>query len=140
MTGVWWKDLVPMAFAVGSVVTFGLALVRKRFEWPDFSDWTIVALDTAITIWWCSVGSATGANLFYQVSTVMAFVPMYRGLLRGTEEERPLPWALWSMSFAFFLLSASLFSPRWEEWAFPVVGLGTHMAVFVIALRKARRT
>ena len=137
MTETWWKDMVPATFAVASIITFGYALARKRFAWPDPFDWIIVGSDVLITTIWCLFTTATEANLMYQATTLIAFVPMYRGLINGTEKENPLPWLLWSLSFVFFLLSIILHLGKWEEAVYPAVGLLTHLIVYVLSKRKA---
>ncbi len=137
MTETWWKDMVPMTFAVGSIITFRYALARKRFSWPDPFDWFIVGSDVLIIAIWVLFTSATEANLLHQATTLIAFVPMYRGLISGREKENQLPWLLWSLSFTFFLLSIVLHTEKWEEVVYPVVGLWTHFIIYILARRKA---
>lgn len=139
MTETWWKDMVPASFALASIITFGYALARKRFAWPDPFDWFIVIADLLITAIWVLFMTATEANLLYQATSLIAFVPLYRGLLRGTEKETSLPWLLWSFSFLFFFISVMLQLEKWEEIVFPLVGLGTHFVVYILSTRKARR-
>lgn len=137
MTETLWKDMVPATFAIASIITFGYALARKRFAWPDPFDWFIVGSDALIAVWWWQFASATEANLLYQATTLIAFVPMYRGLIIGREKENPLPWLLWSLAFVFFFLSIVLKLGKWEETVYPIVGLLTHFTVYVLAKRKA---
>jgi hypothetical protein len=132
------KNAVPLCFAVGSVLTFLYALKRGRFACPDKTDIAIVALDLLILWAWLDSETVTSveANLAYQATTILAFVPMYRGLAKGTEQETVAPWALWTAAFGFFLLAHVLALAPWQEGVFPFVGLLTHAAVLAFPLRK----
>lgn len=148
MTDEWWKSIVPAAFALGSILTFGIGCLRKRFSWPDGYDWFIVLLDVAIIAAWSwteangtllSVGAhdfapPAAANLALQATAVIAFIPMYRGLLTGRERERALPWVLWTSAFVLFSASSMSTFSTVEEVAYPVVGLLTHALVVAIVL------
>jgi hypothetical protein len=131
------KNLVPLCFAVGSALTFVNALVKRRFTLPDGSDTAIIGIDLLIMYAWFSLETVTSttANLAYQVTTILAFVPMYRGLVNGSEEETVLPWALWSAAYVLFVLIHALSNGPWEEGVYPVVGLITHAIVLGFALR-----
>ncbi|MES2931168.1 MAG: hypothetical protein V4682_00530 [Patescibacteria group bacterium] len=147
MTDEWWKSIVPAAFALGSILTFGIGCIRRRFSWPDGYDWFIVLLDVAIIGVWSwsetrgmpfSIGSyefapPAAANLALQATAVIAFIPMYRGLLTGREREHALPWVLWTSAFVLFCISSVSTFSTVEEVAYPVVGLLTHALVAAIA-------
>lgn len=138
MTESWWKNAVPAAFAVASIITFGYALARKRFAWPDLFDWLIVGMDALITVMWWQFTTATEANLLYQATTIVAFIPMYRGLLNGRETESLLPWVLWSLAFLLFIAAVISQLQTWEEAIYPAVGFLTHLMVVVIVLKKGK--
>ena len=148
MTDDWWKSIVPAAFAIGSILTFGIGCIRRRFSWPDRFDWCVVLLDFAIIGAWTwsetngmplSIGThdfapPAAANLALQATAVIAFIPMYRGLLTGNERERALPWVLWTSAFVLFCVSSMSTYSTVEEVAYPVVGLVTHALVVAFAL------
>jgi hypothetical protein len=142
MTGEdWLKNAIPVSFAIGSVVTFVIALGRRRFSWPDTHDWIVIGLDTLITLWWFVSSDETAANLLYQATTVLAFLPMYRGLRKGKEKETFLPWVLWTGAYCIFISTAAFNLARWEEMVYPIVGMLTHGIViwFVLKDKKAWR-
>lgn len=148
MTDVWWKSIVPAAFAVGSILTFTVGCIRKRFVRPDRFDWCIVSVDLVIIVMWSwyetqtaslSLGSReisppAAANLALQATAIVAFIPMYRALLNGREQETPVPWVLWAFGFALFSVSSVLTFETIEEVAYPAVGLLTHGLVAAFAL------
>lgn len=139
LTGDWVKDILPAACAVAAIGTFCYAIVKKRFSWPDKTDWAFVGLDGIVTVIWYFT-NAVLANLLYQVSTVVSFLPICRGLLSGRENEKPMPWLIWT--FAYSLLTASVFLrlQRWEELAYPVTHVAVHFITARIALSKQKKT
>lgn len=148
MTEEWWKSIVPAAFAIGSILTFWIGCIRKRFSWPDGYDWGIVLLDiliigmwswqeanaTALSVWAHEIAPPAAANLALQATAIIAFIPMYRALLHGRERERPVPWLLWSTAFVLFSATSILSADTVEEVAYPLIGLLTHAVVAGFAL------
>lgn len=152
MTEEWWKSILPAAFALGSLFTLGYGCLRKRFSWPDRIDWCIVFADLAIIWLWSwydthsgvitigsrDIAAPAAANLAFQATAVIAFIPMYRGLIAGREREHAGPWLVWSLAFAVFFVSSIFTLATIEEIAYPVVGLVTHAIVLSLALSTAR--
>ena len=137
LTGDWVVSILPAACALAAIGTFCYAIVRKCFSWPDKVDWLFVGVDVAITVVWIYT-SAVLANLLYQASAFLSFVPMYRGLLSGKEKERLLPWLIWTVAYVLLTASVSLRLERWEELAYPVTHAALHAAVVLIATVKLR--
>ena len=130
VTGDWVVNILPAVCAVAAIGTFCYAITHKRFSWPDKVDWLFVGVDGVITIIWIFT-NAVFANLLYQVSAVLSFLPMYRGQIRGTEKEKPLPWLIWTLAYTLLTASVFLRLERWENLAYPL----THVAVcFIVAL------
>ncbi|MFA5942102.1 MAG: hypothetical protein WC798_00300 [Candidatus Paceibacterota bacterium] len=136
LTGDWVKNILPAACAVAAISTFCYAIVKKRFSWPDKTDWAFVGADGAVTVIWAFTNVVI-ASLLYQVSTVLSFLPMFRGQLAGREVERPLPWLIWTLAYSLLLVSVLLRLKRWEELAYPTSHLAVHLATFLIARRKS---
>lgn len=133
----WVKSIVPAAFAIGTIATFVVAVVRRRFAWPDANDWFIIILDALITWYWVATDAVTTTNLLFQCTTIMAFIPMYRALHSGEDKETFWPWALWTLAYAGFLGTALMsFGNEPAELAYPTVGLLTHFIVICYVLRK----
>ena len=136
-TGDWVKNILPAVCAAAAFGTFCYAYVRKRLSWPDKVDRTFMGVDVVITVLWYFT-SAVVANLLYQVSTVLSFLPMYRGQLSGREVEKPRPWIIWTLAYILFTASVSLRLERWEELAYPLSHVAVHMVTALIAIAKQR--
>lgn len=152
MTGRWWLNFVPLAFAAGSIAIFLFALFRGRFGKLRGVDVFCIVTDVCITGLWAyfsqtgatltlSVGPwlrdfepATAANLGYQLSAIVAFVPMWWSQVKGRELEHPTPWFLWAIAFAGFTVTMALEKEKWEELIYPGVNLFTHYMIGVSAL------
>lgn len=136
----WVKSIVPAAFALGTIATFSVAFVRKRFTWPDAKDWFIVFTDALITWYWVATGSAITTNLLFQGTTIMAFIPMYRALHNRKGKETFWPWMLWTIAYVGFLYTAVIsFGNQLAEIVYPMVGVISHAIVILYVLRENKR-
>lgn len=158
MTEKWWLNFVPFAFAVGSISTFFYALGQKRFGKIRRIDIFCITADIGITVlaltsgfslfgwigpWFEDAGTATVANLAYQGTAIIAFVPMLWSQIEGREIENPTPWLLWAFVFGAFCVVMAYGYQKWEELAYPVVNLFTHFMIGVaafLAVLKLRST
>lgn len=137
LTEDWVINILPAVCALAAVTTFCYAFVRKRFRRPDKTDLMFVGVDGVITIVWYFTNVVV-ANLLYQVSTILSFLPMYRGQLMGREKEEPLPWVIWTFAYVLLTVSVALRLHRWEELAYPMTNVTVHAVVAVIAIVKQR--
>lgn len=137
VTGDWVVNILPAVCALAAVGTFCYAIVRKRFSWPDKTDWAFVGVDGAITVIWVFT-NAVLANLLYQVSTIMSFIPMCRGLLSSREKEKLLPWLIWTLAYTVLMWSVLLRFHRWEEMAYPLSHVAICLVVAIIIIIKLR--
>jgi hypothetical protein len=158
MTEKWWLNIVPLAFAVGSISTFLIALRLKMFGPIRRIDVFCVVADIGITVLWAwlsatdAVFSAsiadrsrtfdapTIANLAYQLSAVIAFVPMWWSQVRGREVEPPIPWLLWTAAFGIFTVIAAYEHNKLEELVYPGLNLFIQYMIASTALVAARNT
>lgn len=138
ITDDWVKNILPVVCALACIFTFCYLLKKGRFGWPDKVDWVFLTSDTAITIVWWQWATAVVANLLYQASTVLSYIPMIRGQLSGREPEKPFPWVLWTIAYALYTASVALRLDSWEELAYPGVHLLTSVVVLWIALAKRK--
>jgi len=148
-----WKSLLPGVFACGSIYTFIKACYQKRFCWPDNTDKVIICVDLGITFLWAwsesndvallhSITNSAAANLGFQATTFLAFIPLYRGIVNGNEEEGILPWFLNMGAFVLFAISSILTYDDYVEIAYPIVNVLTHGAVILcifVATNRYRR-
>jgi hypothetical protein len=132
------KNILPIACAMGAVVTYGYAHVRKQFEPLTSEDKFFIGIDVGITLFWFLSSSALAANLLYVGSSILSFIPMLLGLARNKEQEQPLPWLIWSIAYLLFTVSVAMRLNRPEELVYPISCLVLHISVFVIAFMKQR--
>jgi hypothetical protein len=130
--GDWVVNVLPAVCALAAIVTFGHALTRKRFGWPDKLEWTFLSLDGLITVLWLMT-NALVANVLYQISNVASFVPLTRKLLSGKEQEDSLPWLIWTCAYSLLLMSVLLRLDNWVELAYPASHVAIHLVVFLVA-------
>jgi hypothetical protein len=135
MTQDWVKNILPAACALACIVTFVYCLFRGKFTKLDRTEWVFFGLDSSITVTWAFT-SATVANLLFQASTVISFIPIIRGLQMGKDREHYLPWLIWTVAYFLFLISVTLRLQDWTELAYPVSHVITHFVVLMIALEQ----
>lgn len=136
MTGDWVINFLPAVCAVAAFGTFCYAIYRKRFSWPDRWDRIFLGVDGLITVVWV-LTNAVFANLLYQLSTVLSFIPMYRWQFAGGRE-KALPWLIWAFAYVLLTASVLLRLNRWEELVYPVSHALTHLAVALIAIAQRK--
>ena len=138
ITGDWVVNILPAVCALGSIGTFCYAIKRRRFSWPDKVDCMFVGVDGMITVVWFFT-NAVLANLLYQVSTILSFVPMWRGLIAEREKEEPLPWLIWMFAYSLLTVSVSLRLKRWEELAYPLrYGVLCFIVVLIVTIKQQK--
>lgn len=157
MTEKWWLNLVPLSFALGSITIFVVALLRGSFGTLRRIDVFCIVTDIAITVGWyylsrtemvslsLSYGEwsrtfelSTVANLAYQMSAIIAFIPMWWSQLEGREQEPPVPWLLWAVVFGGFTILIGFAHDKWEELVYPSLNLFTHYMIGATALSLIR--
>lgn len=136
MSGDLVKDILPFLCSVSCLVIFALMFYKNGFGRLDKTDYAIIICDIVVTFIWFLIG-ATEANLSLQLTEFISFIPLIRGLLRGSDREEVIPWITWSVAYA---LMATTVVMRWEKWhdlVFPLVlFILCLLIVFVIKLKK----
>lgn len=125
LTQDWVKDILPIACSAACFITFAVCLCRGQFGRLDKRDWIIVAVDCGITVIWFFT-SATEANLLYQVTTVLSFVPIIIGIRDGTDKENWQPWVIWTFAYLLFGISVFMRLNHPAELAYPVTCFVVH--------------
>lgn len=152
ITEKWWTNIVPACFALGSIAVFAWAFLKSRFGRITKVDVFCILADVLITIFWGyslaaeitdfgwlgqAIGTSNGsaiANLAYQASSVIAFVPLFLSQISGSKLESPIPWCLWTFACAGFAGVVVLEYQSWEQLAYPFVNLITHGLIAAVAL------
>jgi hypothetical protein len=138
MSGDWIKSLLPTISAILCIGTFFLTLFKGgKFV---FNKWDVTALSLSIfaSLVWISLQSATYANLILQIAVTIGFIPTVKSVVSKPENEKPLPWFLWSSAFIFAILLVILrWNNQWQDLVYPINALLWHFAVAVISCRKS---
>lgn len=142
--GDWVVSFLPAICGLAAFCTFLYAIIRKRFSWPDRTDWAFVGADGLITAIWYFTNVVI-ANLLYQISTVASFIPLCRGLLTGKEKEKLFPWLIWSLAYSLLTVSVLQRVEKWNELvqlAYPISHVAVHLivvAIIIVQLQKSAR-
>ena len=137
MSGDMVKDILPFACSVSCIVIFAAMVRRNGLGRLDRIDYAIIAADVAVTFIWFMVG-ATEANLTLQLTEFISFIPLIRGILRGTDKEEILPWILWSTAYALMTTAVVMRWEKWEDVVYPVVSLVLCVVMWV-AVKKSKK-
>jgi hypothetical protein len=139
ITGDWMKNILPATCALASIYIFTKALYKKRLERPDRKDVALLGTDLTITGIW-SVTNAVVANLLFQISAVISFIPLVRAIRKGKTDERESPWMVWTTAYALMLVSIAVNLTTWVELAYPIVHMIIHTWVWYEVARYHRRS
>lgn len=137
MTGDWVKSLITYGGCVAMATTFIIALKKGKFEKLSvFDKMSLFVGLVAVTSWWV-MRDATFANILLQVCIGISFIPTYRGVWHHPQNERPLPWFLFSLGYSFqILVVVTRWSGQAQDLVYPINCLILHLVVAIIALRK----
>lgn len=126
------KNAVPIAFAIGTTITFGISLWRKRFGWPDVFDRFVVLVDVLIMVGWIlGLYNAITATILLVASEGISFIPLNRGVLNGNEQEYIMPWVWCAGADVLFIMVLTRLPGAEIEMTFPVVQLLAHLSIIV---------
>lgn len=135
MSGDITKDILPFCCASACVTTFVIHYQKGNFGKVERLDRMVFVVDVAICLVWLKIGSATIANLLYQLSTVISFIPMIKSTWEKPEREKPTPWFVWSLAYALGLCAVYATWQKWEDAVYPMFCLILHLCVGVLSLR-----
>lgn len=135
MTGDLIKSLQGYGGLVCNVST--CLLVWFHGGTSDFNrqNWKIIAVSVmAILVWWLT-HDATWSNLLLLATIAYSMVPMFKNVWINPKSERPLPWFMFSFSYAVQIVVVVLRYTQPQDLAAPIGGMLLHLAVGIIALR-----
>lgn len=132
LTHDWAKEALPFACSIGCILTFVHIWRKNGMGGLEKSDWWILILDCTIVLYWV-VTSNSEASLLYQISTIISFIPIIRGLLKGKDRERPLAWGVWTTAYGLMVCAVFLRWEKWQDIVYPAVCFILHFAVAIIS-------
>ena len=104
----------------------------------------IVGIDSCITIYWAVSSiygergqTATTANLLFQVSTILSYIPIIREVICEPEIETKPPWVFWMFAYVIETVVLWVQVAKWEEWVYPIVNL--FLCLILVIIAKPRR-
>ena len=134
------EDVLPAVCSISCIFTFVHVLTRGERKPIDKSEWLIVGIDVVIVVYWILSevmgmnGKATiVANLLFQGSTILSFIPMIKEVWHDRNAETKTPWVIWSLAYATQLGVLGMQGSRWEEWVYPAVCLPLHAIIAIIS-------
>lgn len=138
------ENILPAVCSICCILTFIHIWIIGKMERIGMGDWLIITIDSCIIIYWAiasfigDVGqSAMVANLLFQASTILSFVPIIREVYREPGTETRMPWGIWSAAYAVEIIVLWSQMAKWEEWVYPSVCLPLCFILTIIA--KPRR-
>jgi hypothetical protein len=144
----WSTSALPLACVLGigmiCVVT-SIAQFRSSkaaaglvFLPPERVDYFMVGFDvTALLGWVIGLGAAI-ANFFAVSTSIVTFIPIWRTTWKDPTGERPLPWALWSLAYAFMFFAVACGEGAWnaELYFYPVYYFILHVVMVFLSMRR----
>ena len=140
MTGDTLKSITPLTGALTTMTIFLLSLGRGKFSPLTRIDCCTLGIGIMAMAAWQALDSPMMANLISMATSIISFLPTYKGVWQGTNRERPLPWFIWTTGVAVSLVVVLL---RWrghyEDLVWGMVFLLLNGGVGILALWKNRR-
>jgi hypothetical protein len=133
------KNVIPLTFAIGTTITFGIVLFRRQFGWPSPIDFAVMCVDLTIMFGWFKDRlNATGANILLVFTEFISFFPAYKDVLLGKERPYIAPWMYWAGADACFYLTIMSVIHNREETIFPLLQMVAHFVMVgcIIAYRQ----
>lgn len=124
MSGNLAKSILAPEVFLGCLITLIIAFVIGRFSGLD--KFGIIALLLGVFgvfVWW-KTNSAFYAHLISLVCNFIAVLPTFRLLWKDPTKEKPLPWAIWVLSYVLMIVVVlMLWENKWEELAYPALSI-----------------
>lgn len=124
---------------LAAIVTFVLALLWGRFDWPSKREAAIFVICLISVGVWQSFDSASAANLIFLVALLVSFYPTFMGVYKDPTKEKATSWIVWTTAFAVNLLNNIL---SWNgdpvSVINPIILLVLHASIWILS-RKVRQ-
>ena len=134
------KGILPIASTFACVVVFFASSLKGKFSKLDPKDTIVLLLGISSLFLWWTYHSATYANLLLQVCILISFFPTLRGVRKNPENEKFLPWFVWSFAYILNIIIVFLrWKDQYQDFAYPVNCFFLHFFVGVFSLRKLDR-
>lgn len=130
-----------LQYAVGTlatIVTFVLALLWGKFDWPSRKEATVLVI-CLLAVWvWKRTDDPGAANAVFLAAFVVSFYPTFVDIYEDPLKARPFPWIVWTAAFAVNLTNNLLsWDGRWISVVNPIF-LGLCHASIAYLSRESR--
>lgn len=135
LTGDWYKNVLPIACSVSCIILYIALFYKGKFRKLNAINYVTILIDIIATLLWFITDSALIGNIALQVSTIISFAPIIREIYDEDENEKPLPWLLWSIAYSLDLVVIFF---RWEKWGdvvYPAVCFILHFLVWMLIVQ-----
>lgn len=124
MSGNLAKSILPSEVFLGCLITLIIALWIGRFSGLDKFGVVAFLLGLfGVFVWW-RTNSALYAQLISLLCNFIAVLPTFHLLWKDPTKEKPLPWAIWVLSYVLMVIVVlMLWEDRWEELAYPALSI-----------------
>jgi len=143
MVANWGKALLSICVAIMGSLLFLTSLIKGKFAKLEKLEYICLSLAVIVGIFWQITGDARLANIFLQAIFIIAFIPIWIGLLNGKLKEKYPPWVLAVICYSFNLAAIIIdWAGDWAQLVYPIVngiiGNGS-VAIMSIYLNKRRK-
>ena len=117
------KFLITAIVALGVNSIFVYSIFKGKFTKPGKVEIICFMFVFVVGVFWQTTGNDIATNLLLQGIFVISFIPTISGLLKHKAREKPLPWNLATISYAFLALAiiSDWGSGGWVALIHPVV-------------------
>ena len=132
-----WQTLFIIVITICLFCVLVYSLFKGRFTKVKSLEVLIFLMAIGIGIFWQISDNARLANLLLQVIYVIAYIPTFVGLIRGTAKENYVAWLTCVVAYTFATLALLVDFPEdWIAFVSPVVNgiLGNGIVVLLIVL------
>lgn len=118
-----WLASASIVVAVSFIFIFLYSFLRGRYAKLTVVDLISLFVGLVTILIWKGTGNPVIAHLFLQSAIVVSFLPTIVGLLQGRLREKPWPWFVGVISYAFVICAVYLQSgvTNWVAFVYPVV-------------------
>lgn len=150
-SGASWRELLlPVACSLSSVVVAALCVRLTRIQKVAATDTSAFAIDVILTaayvVIWVAQGRGLGGDLaeagvvallvFANATTLASFVPILRSTFTEPDNERVLPWLLWTLAYGLLFavtLRDTTSTSRLTLLIYPALNALLHFSIAVLA-------
>lgn len=137
MTGDLAKYILSVVSAVATIATFIYALVAGKFRKIKGWDWPVMLIATLAGLVWLYYKSAKNASLIITAAVALSFWPLYKTVWKKPQEEKELPWYIWTSAYATNTIVVIMrWKNQWEDLVYPVCMFFLHLGVGILVRRK----